>query len=144
MTEPLSCPAFRHSIHIQIRFSDIDLQGHVSNTVYQTYFDFGKLNYFDLVLGDIDWNKQAIVGASVKIDYIKPVFLKTKIAVKTRVSHIGNKSMTVEHYIINSDNNETMATCTTVLVCFDHETQQSIPVPEEWRRNIINYEGNQD
>ncbi len=34
---------FRSSIPIQVRFSDVDMMGHVSNTVYQYYFDASKL-----------------------------------------------------------------------------------------------------
>jgi acyl-CoA thioester hydrolase len=123
-----------------MRFGDTDLQGHVSNTAYQHYFDCGKLDYFHLLLPDIDWNMQTFVGASVKIDYLKPVFLNTRIAVETRTAHIGNKSITMEHRLVNRSNGEIMATCTSVLVCFNRQTQQSIPVPEQWRKNITQYE----
>lgn len=132
---------FKHEVSIQVRFNDIDMQGHASNTVYQTYYDYGKLGYFDRVFGEIDWYGEAIVGASIKIDYLKPIYLKTKISVKTRVSHIGNKSITFEHCIINRENNEVMSTCEAVLVCYDIRKKQSIPVPDKWRKNIIAFEG---
>ncbi len=141
MTEQTSFSDFKHVVDIQVRFSDIDLQGHVSNTVYQTYYDYGKLDYFDRVFGEIDWEKQAIVGASIKIDYIKPIYLKTLISVKTRVTHIGNKSITFEHCIVNRDNGEIMSTCTAILVCYDPQKKQSVPVPLQWRNNIIAHEG---
>lgn len=134
-------PEFKHSVGIQVRFSDVDILGHVSNTVYQTYYDYGKLNYFDTVLGDINWEELAIVGASIKIDYLKPIFMKTKIMVKTRASHIGNKSITFEHCIINRENGDLLSTCTAVLVCYIPKLHQSVSVPDKWRNNIIAYEG---
>lgn len=143
MTEQsFSTSAYRHSVDIQVRFSDFDLQGHVSNTVYQTYYDYGKQDYFGLVFGDINWSEQAIVGASIKIDYLKPIYLKTEIAVKTRVTHVGNKSMIFEHCIVNRGNDELISTCTAVLVCYDPVLKQSMPVPEQWRRKIMAFEGN--
>jgi hypothetical protein len=43
-------------------FSDVDVMGHVSNTVYQNYFDAGKLNYFEEVLPEMDFVTIGIVG----------------------------------------------------------------------------------
>jgi acyl-CoA thioesterase FadM len=134
---------FRHSTDIQIRFGDIDRNGHVSNTVYPAYFDLGKLRYFDAVLGDI-WMEKGVVIATAKTDYLKPVYLNTKIAVLTRVTHIGNKSLHMEHCIVDRDSGEVMSVCTVVLVCFDYRADESIPVPEYWKKNIVDYEQNDD
>ena len=140
MTDDPSLDAYKHSVDVQVRFSDFDLQGHVSNTVYQSYYDHGKQNYFDLVLGD--WDVRAIVSASIKIDYLIPIRMKTRITVKTRVARMGHKSITFEHCIVNRVNNELMSTCTAVLVCFDPQKRQSISVPEQWRKDIMEYEEN--
>ena len=141
MIDGFSLDAYRHSVDIQVRFSDFDLQGHVSNTVYQTYYDHGKQDYFDLVLGDIDWDTQTIVGASIKIDYLKPIWIKTRITVKTRVTHIGHKSMNFGHCIVNRVTGELISTCKAVLVCYDPRKRRSIPVPEQWQKDIMAYEG---
>jgi acyl-CoA thioester hydrolase len=131
---------FKHKANVQVRFSDVDMLGHVSNTVYQTYFDYGKLSYFDVVLGEIDWEEIAVVGASIRIEYLKPIFLKSKIFVETRVSLVGTKSLTIEHRIISQPMCEILSTCTAVLVCYSPKLQKSIPLPDEWRRRIKEYE----
>ena len=138
--DEFSLDAYKHSVDVQVRFSDFDLQGHVSNTVYQTYFDQGKVDYLDLVLGD--WDVQAIVGASIKIDYLLPILMKTRIAVKTRIARMGHKSITFEHCIVNRMNGELISTCTAVMVCFDPKKRESMPVPEQWRKDIMAFEGN--
>jgi len=125
---------------IQVRFSDVDVMGHVSNTIYQNYFDSGKVNYFDEVLPEMDFINIGVVGASVKIDYIKPIFMKTRILVESRVAYIGNKSMTMEHRLVNELSGETMATCSVVLVCYDIKNQISIPIPEIWKTKIKAYD----
>lgn len=40
-----------HSTPIQIRFNDIDQLGHATNSVYQQYFDLGKMAYLDQEIG---------------------------------------------------------------------------------------------
>lgn len=131
---------FRNILPIQVRFSDVDIMGHVSNTVYQNYFDSGKVNYFDEVLPDMDFNTIGVVGASVKIDYLKPIFMKTPILVKTRVAVLGHKSITMEHLLVNEQTGEILSTCAVVLVCYAIKQQLSIPIPEHWRTNILAYD----
>lgn len=133
---------FKNKFPVQVRFSDVDVMGHVSNTVYQNYFDAGKLNYFEEVLPEMDFVTIGIVGASIKIDYLKPIFMKTRILVETRVAQIGTKSITMEHCIIDENSGELLSTCHAVMVCFDLKERLSIPIPEEWKKKIATYDEN--
>ncbi|MDP4185625.1 MAG: thioesterase family protein [Bacteroidota bacterium] len=133
---------FKNILPIQVRFSDVDIMGHVSNTVYQNYYDSGKVNYFDQVLPDMDFVNTGVVGASIKIDYLKPIFMKTRILVETRVAVLGKKSMTLEHRLVDEHTNEILSTCTAVLVCYAIKELASIPIPEHWRENILAYDEN--
>lgn len=133
---------FRNILPIQVRFSDVDMMGHVSNTVYQNYYDSGKVHYFEQVMPDMDFVTIGVVGASVKIDYLKPIFMKTRILVESRVAIIGNKSITMEHRLVNEHTNEIMSTCTVVMVCYAIKEQLSIPIPEHWKKNILDYDVN--
>jgi acyl-CoA thioester hydrolase len=132
--------SFKNILPIQVRFSDVDMMGHVSNTIYQNYFDSGKVHYFDQVMPNMDYIRIGVVGASVKIDYLKPIFMRTKILVETRVSILGNKSLTMEHCLVNEHTGEILSTCTAVLVCYDLKERVSIPIPEEWRKSILAYD----
>ena len=40
---------FKHLTDIQIRFNDIDMLGHLNNTMYFSYFDIGKADYFNAI-----------------------------------------------------------------------------------------------
>jgi len=133
---------FKNILSIQVRFSDVDMMGHVSNTVYQSYYDSGKVNYFDQVIPDMDFIEIGVVGASIKIDYLKPIFMKTRILVETRVSVLGTKSLTMEHYLVDEHTNEINSTCTAVMVCYAIKQQLSIPIPEKWKNNILAYDEN--
>ncbi|MDP4207640.1 MAG: thioesterase family protein [Bacteroidota bacterium] len=133
---------FKNIMPIQVRFSDVDIMGHVSNTVYQNYYDSGKVHYFDKVLPELDFDQIGVVGASVKIDYLKPIFMKTKILVETRVAVLGHKSFTMEHQLVDACSNELLSTCTAVLVCYAIKEQQSLSIPQKWRENILAYDEN--
>ncbi len=132
---------FKSIIPVQLRFSDVDSLGHVSNTQYQNYYDLGKVDYFDKVLPEMDFNELGVVGASVKIDYILPVFMRTQIVVKTRVIKIGNKSMTLEHQLCDTQSDILYSSCLAVLVCYNVWKQESQPIPEEWKQKISDFEG---
>lgn len=57
---------FRHHVDLQIRFNDIDLLGHVNNTVYLTFYDTGKARFFEHIREDIiEWNKVETVIANI-------------------------------------------------------------------------------
>jgi acyl-CoA thioester hydrolase len=133
-------PVFKNHLPIQVRFSDVDVMGHVSNTIYQNYYDSGKINYFGEVVPDMDFVTLGMVGASIKIDFLKPIFMKTKIMVKTRVVQIGTKSLTMEHCLVDETTGEILSTCTAVLVCYSIKENTSIAIPENWKRNILAYD----
>jgi len=130
-------------VPIQVRFNDVDIMGHVSNTVYQNYYDTGKTEYFDHILPDLDYINIGVVGASIKIDYLIPIFMKFKIVVETRVSRLGTKSFTMNHRLVNTETGELLSVCTAVLVCFNVKESKSMVIPEHWRKAIIEHEGDQ-
>jgi acyl-CoA thioester hydrolase len=132
--------SFKSIIPIQVRFSDVDMLGHVSNTVYQNYYDAGKLHYFDEVLPEMDFVTIGVVGASIKIDYLKPIYMRTKILVETHVTHVGNKSLTMGHQLVEEETGEVLSTCSVVLVCYNIKDKVSTPIPENWKRKIAAYD----
>ena len=63
-------PAFRHSLPIQMRFNDVDILGHINNSVYFGYFDLGKSAYFTTIKkGSLDWTKVDVVIANVNCNF---------------------------------------------------------------------------
>jgi acyl-CoA thioester hydrolase len=130
-------------VTIQVRFTDVDIMGHVSNTVYQNYYDTGKTQYFDHILPDLDYVNLGVVGASIKLDYLLPILMHYKIVVETRISVLGTKSFTMEHRLVNIETDEVLSTCTAVLVCYDTRQGKSRLIPDHWRKAIIKHEGDQ-
>lgn len=126
---------------IQIRFNDIDLAGHVYNAKYPEYFDLARIGYFKKVLGTlINWNETALVIASIKIDYIAPVYLDDNIKISSQVISLGEKSFEMFQQVIKEGITEPVATGKTVMVCFDIQKRESKKIPENWRKKFIDFE----
>ena len=123
---------------VQKRFSDVDSFMHVNNIWQQSYFDMGKTDFYTKVLGITGvFDRLRIITASTHTDYLGQVRLMDDIVVVTDVSRIGNKSMTLHQRIMSGD--RCLTESSSVMVAFDFETQQTVPMPEEWRRKLEEY-----
>ena len=95
---------FIHETTVQVRFNDIDMMGHVNNAVYQNYFDFGKVQYFNTVLGkDVDWQENGLVLAKITIEYFSPVLLDDNLCIRSRISRIGTKSLDMVQELVDKN-----------------------------------------
>lgn len=133
--------AFRHRMPIQIRFSDVDRNGHVNNNAYFSYYDLGKVDYLAAVLALSGETPDVVpVIANINADFFLPVFYGDDIVVETAVTHIGQKSFTLEQRAINTGTQEVVCRCSTVMVCYSLKEKQSIEIPESYRKAILHYE----
>lgn len=118
--------------------------GHVNNANYLTYIELARVKYFEEVVGtDKKWSQQVgIILARIEIDYKAPVFLHDSIAVYTRCSRIGTKSLTLDWAIARekSGSEEVVAQGIAVLVCYDYAREETIPIPVEQRKAIERFE----
>lgn len=133
---------FLHRMPIQIRFNDVDRFGHVNNNAYFSYYDLGKVDYFNAVLGhDIAGGADIVpVVVNLQADFFSPVFYGDEIVVETCISRIGGKSFTLAQRAVNQKTGQTVCRCQTIMVCFSLKTQESVEVPQEFREKIENFE----
>lgn len=132
---------FRHSTPLQVRFNDVDVLGHVNNTVYFSFYDTGKAHYFTDVNGEqMDWKHVNTVVANVNCAFIAPIFFTESIEVLTTCTAIHEKSFRILQLIREARTGQIKSCCETVMVCFDTATGQTCPVSDEWRRNLSAFE----
>lgn len=121
---------------IQKRFSDIDPFLHVNNVAQQMYFDTGKTEYYRRVLGaDVLSGELRIVAVSTATDYIGQVRMHDEVSVTTVCERVGCKSMTLLQELRVAD--RVCSRSRSVMVAFDFARQQSVPVPDLWRRRML-------
>lgn len=132
-----SASIFTNSLPIQIRFSDVDVVGHVNNIVFFAYYDTGKAAFMAELLGrKITWDEVDTVVANVDCAFISPIFYGENIEVLTTCVAIHDKSFKLLQMIRNSETEEVKSVCETVMVSFDPNTQKSAPLSEEWREKL--------
>ncbi len=136
--------SFRHTCDVQMRFNDLDLFGHINNTVYLQYMDLGKEQYISRVIGDIFSNEnEAMVIVNLNCDYFQITKHKESLEVRTRVDSIGKHSLTFEQEVVSKATGEVKCRCRTVMVGFSPARNESIEIPPHWRKAISEYEGRQ-
>ena len=96
---------------IQKRFSDVDPFQHVNNVSQQMYFDVGKMEFYEKVL-----------GAEV-------------LRVTTTCERVGTKSLTLFQQLLAGG--EVRSESRSVMVVFDFARQRSEPVPDAWRERLL-------
>ncbi|HOU67033.1 MAG: acyl-CoA thioesterase [Paludibacteraceae bacterium] len=132
---------FNHSEKIQMRFNDIDVLGHVNNAIQITYFDYGKVHYFESLKKQIiDWSGSDLVMVHFEVDFMEPIFRGNNIEVKTKVYEIGNKSVKLVQILQDETTGHIKSVCRSVMCGFDAKTNESIIISDEWRNLIQKFE----
>ena len=133
---------FTYTHPITVRYRDLDPQGHVNNAVYLTYLEAGRIGYYQQV-GIYHPDQTLLTGMVVvrnEIDYLAPIQLVQAIEVRLRVEKLGTKSITFAFQMESAGDGKALAQGRSVMVAYDNETEQGIPIPADWREKIINFE----
>ena len=77
----------------------------------------------------------------IEADFVRQIFGSDHVAVQTAVSEIGTKSFHLIQRVVDTDTQETKCVCQSVMVTFDLEKHESVPLREEWVEAICRYEG---
>lgn len=128
---------------VQIRFNDVDIVGHVNNVMFQHYYDYGRLKYFESVFKkSVNWDDISLVLVKITTQYFQPVFLESKIFVETSVFRIGNKSIEMAQQVFSKKKDEKIihSSCISILSGFEKKNLCSAIIPEDWKTNISSFE----
>ena len=106
---------FNHTLPIQLRFNDVDKFGHVNNTVYFSFYDLGKTEYFASVCPDVDWEKDGIVVVHIEANFLAQIYGSDHIAVQTAVTEIGTKSFHLAQRVIDTETQEVKCVCLSLI-----------------------------
>ena len=124
-------------IEVAKRFKDLDPYDHVSNAVVIDYVMEARVRvYRRWALSDRSVIGQVVVRQEV--NYRRPIdFGLQPLIVRTWVSHVGESSFTMDFEAW--DEGELAADAKAVMVCFDIQSRQSRPIPEEFRRKLLEH-----
>ena len=133
-----TAPTFHYSLRIEVRYGDLDPQGHVNNAKYLTYMEQARIGYIrqlGLWPGGSFLNLGVIL-ADAQITFRSPIHFGDPVRVWVRIARLGNKSFDMEYQVDHPDSGAVYATGKSVQVTYDYPTGQTTPIPPEWREKM--------
>ena len=150
-SDPRDIPGdFAHRHEVEVRLSDTDAMGHVNNARYLTYVEIARVAYYERVTGNAlpigtHGAEEGMILAEIRVSYRSPAFYGETIAVETRVERIGRTSFGMAHRMTAPESRygpaRLIAVADSVLVAYDYQEEQPIPVPDDWRAAMEAFEG---
>ena len=129
---------------IEVRYGDLDPQGHVNNAKHLTYFEQARVAYMielGLFTKDQSFMEIGVILADVHITYLAPIYFGEHIKVGVHVIKLGNKSMTWAQNIVDVKTGKEVAKGEVIMVTYDYKEEKTINIPHEWREKIKEFEG---
>jgi acyl-CoA thioester hydrolase len=127
--EVVEVPGGDYAVHV--RFSDVDVYGHVNNVKYFEYFQEARIHLMTAQGRELGEGLHLVV-AQTDVDYRRPILFRADpYDCRTWVSRIGSTSLVFESVVRDGD--QVLARARVVGVCMDSETGRPAPVPEGLR-----------
>jgi acyl-CoA thioester hydrolase len=136
---------FKHKMQIRVRNYEVDWQGIVHNANYLLYFEVGRVDYLQDMGIKVDMNTiqrdSKVVLVRNEIDYRSPARFGELIDIYTRISFIRDTSFAFEGILEEATAGRRVAENVAIHVWLDHRTDHPRQVPEEFRRLVHDFEG---
>jgi acyl-CoA thioester hydrolase len=131
-TPPLRGPiTSRYPVHV--RFSDVDVYGHVNNVKYFEYLQEARIS---MLAELVPLRRFSVVVAQTDVDYVQPLLFRAEpYGCRTSITRVGTRSMTVESEI--ADEHRVLARAKVVVVFFDLAGGRSTEPDPEVREALL-------
>jgi acyl-CoA thioester hydrolase len=126
-----SLPPSVYTKRVEIRWRDMDAFKHVNNSVYFTYLEEARDEWFLEVLGNGLLLNDFIL-ARCAVDFRSPLTQEDgDVDVELRCTRVGRSSITMAERIVAARDGRLAAESEAVLVHYDRETGKSRPLTDE-------------
>jgi acyl-CoA thioester hydrolase len=134
---------FRHFIEMPVRWGDMDSVGHVNNAKVLVYAESGRIGYFENVIDFSGFDGVGPILGEITCRFIAQMKYPADLTIGTRALSIGNRTITLQTAVFVGDDAEPAAVIRAIIVCFDYQGQQTVPVPQALidRINAFEYPG---
>jgi acyl-CoA thioester hydrolase len=134
--------SYRYYHPIEVRYADLDPQGHVNNACFFSYIEQARVGYVRH-LGLWDGRSFLDIGfiiAEAQMSFKAPILFGQAVQVGVRVTRLGNKSLTMAYRLEDAASGQEFASGSTVLVAYDYHLECTIPISKHWRAVIVEFE----
>jgi acyl-CoA thioester hydrolase len=134
----------RHVYECHVRFSDVDVYGHVNNVKYFEYYQEARIAFLrSLIDSEVEPSFRQVV-ARIDVDYKRPILFRPEpYLVESWVTGIGTSSYDLASRIVDADGPESTvySTSQVKLVAFDTGSQRSRPLTGAERSRLEQSKG---
>jgi acyl-CoA thioester hydrolase len=114
--------------------------GHVNNSVYFTFFEQGRVEFFQNVFRSDHLKEFDIVVAHVRCDFLLPIKLMDEISLHLWVSNIGRKSFAFRYNVVSrADSSLIYAKGVSIQVFYEKKKKCSVIIPDNYRIVLQEY-----
>lgn len=132
---------FRHRIPLQIRFNDIDILGHINNSVYLSFFDLAKAEYLTgATSAKVEIGGIAVAIVNINCNFYSPAYFNEPLEAVTAVTRVSHRSLRMEQRIYNPTNGDVKCIATTIMAGFDPRTATGTEIPPEFIAQLEAFE----
>ncbi|WP_046174004.1 acyl-CoA thioesterase [Domibacillus indicus] len=120
---------------VTVRFSEIDMLGHVNNTEVFKYLEEARIQFLKNKGIKKEWDRdQAVfVVADLQCDYIKQIFYEEQLKVYVRAASSGTSSCDI-HYKGENGKKEVVFTGRGTIVQIDKASGRPVPLDENTKQ----------
>lgn len=126
---------------ITLQWGHQDAFGHVNNVHHFRWFETGRIDYLARLGVAVTAEGVGPILAAINCNYRRQIKWPDEILIGTRVTRIGNTSLTVNHAVWTRNNDGVAAEGESTVVMFDYVAQRPHPVSSELRALITQLEG---
>jgi acyl-CoA thioester hydrolase len=126
-----------HEVVIPIRWGDMDVMGHVNNTIYFRYMEVARIEWFDKVGGAPNPDGEGIVIVNAFCNFIRQFEYPGDVRLRMFVANPGRTSFDTFATMERTDQPGVIyASGGATTVWVDFKQQKSLPLPD-WLRALI-------
>lgn len=127
-----------HTFEMEVRWGDLDLLGHVNNSVYFTYFEQARIDWWQASGEEFDLgNEEGPVIVTANCTFLMPIFYPATLLINVHAGLPGNSSYIIYYEIfIKNHSLDLAATGNTKIVWMNYKQGKSLPLPDKVRRHL--------
>ena len=132
---------FSHPTKIRVRYGETDQMGYCYYGNYAQYFEVGRveaLRAIGMSYKDMEEEGIMLPVAEFMVKYNRPAFYDDELTINTKITELKGPRIYFE-YEVQNENNEMIASASTMLVFVNKQTMKPIAPPTNFIKLIENF-----
>jgi acyl-CoA thioester hydrolase len=121
------------------RFGDMDVLGHINNTVLAVWFEQARNPFFAIFAPQVYFTDGTfhLIMAHTDYDFVNELLFGSAVEIRTYVKRIGTKSFTVTHEAWQKG--KLCCKGDAVIVHYDFNKKETTPIPEDKKKLLAEH-----